>query len=112
MRKLLARGILLVLVVGVVAGAGLFASHRPVDVELELDFGSAAPKEVTLVFSRERVERELRLSYPDGAPSRNRRPLRLPKGDYTVGARLAPPERTLSRPLHVEEAGRYTLELR
>jgi hypothetical protein len=106
-----------VLVVAIVLGAQ-FLFVRPVDVTLELQLGSAAAKvrKVALVFTSPdgHVAHDLDLSYPTGAPASERRSLRLKPGDYTVGARLdldGEPARTLSRPLHVGEAGVYPLEL-
>jgi hypothetical protein len=108
MRRLAALG----LVLGLVLTATFFSSRRPVDVELDLDYGGGRPREVTLIFERKTVERELRLNYPDGAPARDHRKVRLPKGEYSIGARLSPPERTLTRPLRIDEAGTYTVDLR
>lgn len=106
-----------VLVVAILLAAR-FLFVRPVDVTLELQLGSAAAKvrKVSLVFtgSDEHVARDLDLSYPTGASASERRSLRLKPGDYTVGARIeldGEPARTLSRPLHVGEAGVYPLEL-
>jgi hypothetical protein len=106
-----------VLVVAILLGAR-FLFVRPVDVTLELQYGSAAAKvrKVALVFtgSDEHVARDLDLSYPTGAPQSDRRSLRIKPGDYTVGARLeldGEPARILSRPLHVGEPGVYPLEL-
>jgi hypothetical protein len=106
MRRLGALIVIIVLVVAV-----RFAMVRPISVELELDYGQAAPREADLVFTREdHVERELRLTYPEGAPARDRRTVRLRPGHYTVGVRLLP-DKTLSRPLDIGEAGTYTISL-
>jgi hypothetical protein len=107
----------LVLVVGLVLASRLFV-HRAVEVELELALPDAATlREATLVFTAadEHVVRELRLSWPAGAPPSEPRTVRLAPGDYAVGARLAyagGAERHLTRPLHVEERGTYPLDLR
>ncbi len=99
------------IVIGVLLVAFRFALQRPISVELELDYGQAAPREANLVFTRdEHVERELKLSYPEGAPTRDRRTVRLRPGHYTVGVRLVP-DKTLSRPLDVAEGGTYTISL-
>src|SRR4051794_18398424 len=106
-----------VLIVAILLAAKLFFV-RPTSVDLELDFGhpAAAVRAATLVFTdaNDRVARALELSYPTGAPPHDTRQLRLKPGDYSVGVRLTlegAPERTLSRPLHVGDAGKYPLSL-
>jgi hypothetical protein len=104
---------LLVIVVAVLAGARLL-QKRAVDVDLRVE-GAAAATRVQLVFTdaRERVERELDLRFDaPGAPAVIQRTTRLRAGAYTVGARLEPAGRTLSRAITVHEAGVYTLDLR
>jgi hypothetical protein len=101
----------LIVIIAVVAVAGRFAMVRPVSVELELDYGGAAPREADLVFTRDdHVERELRLVYPEGAAGRDRRAIRLRPGHYTVGVRLVP-EKTLTRSLDIEREGTYTISV-
>jgi hypothetical protein len=108
---------LLLLVVLAIVGARLL-EHRAVDVDLRVDVGPAASsvREVTLIFTdeHERVERDVRLLFPDGAPPVVFRRVRLHPGSYVVGARLvsqAGAPKTLSRSLHVGGAGTYSLEL-
>jgi hypothetical protein len=108
---------LLVLVVAIVVAAMLLFQH-PVDADLELSFGPEAPsvRDATLVFtdSHERVVRDLRLLYPSGAPAQDQRRVRLPPGDYSVGVHLTlagKPARDFNRPLHIESAGHYPLDL-
>jgi len=108
---------MLLVVAGVVIGARLL-SHRAVDVDLELGLGARAPelRAVNLIFTdeHEHVERELSLTFPGGASARERRRVRLHQGAYTVGARLefaAGPPVALGRPLRVDDAGTYALEL-
>jgi hypothetical protein len=101
----------LVVVIALVAVATLFASRRPVEVTLDLDFGRAAPRQLSLVFTddHDRVARELTLDYPSGAPPHDRRSVRLPKGHYIVGVRL--PETTFGRTLDIDAEGSYSLDL-
>jgi hypothetical protein len=101
----------LVVVMALVAVAALFANRRPVEVTLDLDFGHAAPRQVSLVFTDEhdRVARELTLDYPQGAPPHDRRSLRLPRGHYLVGVRL--PDTTFARTLNIDAEGSYSLDL-
>ncbi len=108
-------GALLVVVVVVVAAR--FAVRRPVAVELELSYGSSAAslREADLLVTGpdDRVEHEIKLMYPGGAPARDRRSLRLPEGRYSVGARLlfdGRPAATPTRPLEIDRAGTYTLD--
>src|SRR5256885_2727485 len=100
----------LLLVLAVVAAAVLFKTGRSVSVELELQFADPPPPHASLIFTNknEHVEGELQLANP---PPRAHRTVRLRRGDYDVGVRLTP-ERTLTRPLHVDEAGTSTLDLR
>lgn len=106
MRRL---GALIVIIV--IAVAARFAMVRPISVDLELDYGSSAPREADLVFSRDdHVERELRLIYPDGAPTHDRRSVRLRPGHYDVGVRLVP-NRNLTRSLDIEREGTYTISV-
>jgi hypothetical protein len=114
MRRRLLLGALVIAIVLVAR----FYFVRPVEARLELSFGPTAPsvRAVALVFTdaSDHVRRQLDLSFPTGAPSVDRRPVRLQPGDYTVGARIdreAAPQRTFSLPLHVGEAGTYTLDL-
>jgi hypothetical protein len=111
------RVLLFVVVVAIVIAARVFFV-RPVDVELELDYGrsAAAIRQASLVFTdaNDRIARELSMPYPAGAPMRETRHMRLKPGDYQVGVRLAldgAPDRTLGRPLHVGDAGHYVLDL-
>jgi hypothetical protein len=111
MRRRLA-GLLLVL--AVIAGAAWFARRKPVNVELDVGL-PASVREVDLVFTRndEHVERELKLLYAGGAPTRDHRSLRLSAGRYNVGARLVfanPPELTTTRSLDVNDSGTYSLD--
>jgi hypothetical protein len=106
-----------VLVVAVLVGAKLLFV-RPVDAQLELGYGAGAPsvRRVGLVFTdgADHVQRELDLSYPTGAPATDRRMVRLKPGDYTVGVRIdrdGAPQRTFNRPLHLEQAGAYPIDL-
>jgi len=107
-----------VIVILVVAVAARFALRRPASIDLDLGYGprAATLREVDLVFTRadDHVERELKLLYAAGAPGRDRKSLRLPRGGYSVGARLswqARPETTVSRHLEVDGEGTYTLDL-
>jgi hypothetical protein len=106
----------LIVVIGLVLIGRLFLA-RPVAVDLELTLGPSAPslKRASLVFTdqSERVARSIDLSWPDGAQPIDHRRVSLSPGDYTVGARLesADGARTLSRPLHVERAGTYPIDL-
>jgi hypothetical protein len=105
----------LILVIAVLLGGRLFL-RRPADVELDLALGDAAVRTATLVFAdrNERVARELELRYPSGAPAHDRHSVRLVSGDYQVGVRLdyaGRPARTLTRELHVEGPGTYSLDL-
>jgi len=105
-------------VVAVVVLAARFALHRPVEVELQLDYGAAAPslREVDLVFTGadERVARELKLLYAGGAPRSDTRKTRLAPGRYSAGVRLVFDGRApalASRTVEIDEAGRYTIDL-
>jgi hypothetical protein len=109
---------LALVVVAVVVLAARFALRRPVEVELQLDYGAAASqlREVELVFTGadERVARELKLLYPAGAPRSDTKKTRLPPGRYTAGARLVRDGRApalASRTVEIESAGRYTIDL-
>jgi hypothetical protein len=106
------RLIYLVLVVAVVIGSQFFRK-KPVDVELALELGPRAGevKALGLVITdaRDRVARDLRLSFPEGAPTEVRRHVPLAPGDYSVAARVG--ERQLTRSLRVVESGSYTLSL-
>jgi len=106
------RWVYLVLVLAVLAGAR-FLFRRPVDVDLQLQLGPDAGKvkAVGLVITdeRDRVARDLALQFPDGAPTEVRRRVPLLPGRYTVAARVG--DRQLTRPLAVEQAGVYPLEL-
>jgi hypothetical protein len=108
-------GGLTLVVVGLLALA-LFRG-RAVEIGLAIDFGPRARevREATLVFSGEddRVERALELRFPEGAPAPVERRVRLKRGSHSVGARVryaAGEEKTLTRPLRVEQEGTYTLE--
>ncbi len=73
-------------------------------------------REATLVItdSDEHVVRELHFSYPKGAPSDERHRVRLKSGSYVVGGRITGDgftERHPSRPLTVEDAGVYPVDL-
>jgi hypothetical protein len=112
------RLLLAIPVVAVVLLAAHFALHRPVEVELQLDYGAVAPslREVDLVLTGtdEGVARELKLLYAAGAPTSDTRKTRLARGRYTAGARLVLEGRApvlTSRTLDVDEPGRYTLDL-
>jgi hypothetical protein len=108
----------LLVVVVLIVLAARYAFVRPVAVELELLFGPSAGKvrAANLVFTdaHDRVQRELELRYPTGAPSSDSRRVSLKPGEYTVGVRLtldAAPARTSSERLRIEQAGRYRLDL-
>jgi hypothetical protein len=112
------RRVLFGLVVIAIVVAARFLFVRPVEARLELSFGASAPtvRAVALVFTdaSDHVQRQLDLSYPTGAPPVDHRALKLHPGDYTVGARVdrdGAPQRTFNLPLHVAEAGTYTLDL-
>jgi hypothetical protein len=116
-RSLAKRIAFLALVVALVLGAKVLF-QRPVDVDLQLDFGptASALREVTLVFTdeHERVARDLHLLYPSGAQAVEARRLSLFPGSYRVGARLRSDgggERRLTIPLRIEGAGRYSIGL-
>jgi hypothetical protein len=107
----------LLLVVAVVVGARLLFK-RPVDVELELQFGPAARalRDVVVVLTDEhdRVARELHLLYPSGAPAIERRRMSLMPGNYTAGVRLrsdGEAERRFNRTFRIDAAGSYSLDL-
>jgi hypothetical protein len=106
-----------VLIVAILLAAK-FLFVRPVTVELDLDFGpkAASVRQASLVFTdaHDRVARDLDLKYPTGAPPHDVRQLRLQPGDYNVGVHLTfdgAPEGSLSRPLHVAEAGKVPLSV-
>jgi len=116
-RSLFQRLALLALVVALVIGAKVLF-QRPVEVDLQLDFGAQAPslRDVTLVFTddHEQVARDVHLLYPNGAPASAERHLPLLPGSYRVGARLRSDgglERHVTTTLRIEGAGRYTLGL-
>ncbi len=103
----------LLLVVGVVVGGRLFL-HRSVDVTVAVELPSPAPTSVELLFVRsddKEVARDVVWTVPPAGVLE--RAVRLPEGRYDVDVRLRG-EHTASlvRPLDVEGAGRYILDLR
>lgn len=106
------RWVYLVLVLAVLAGAR-FLFRRPVDVDLSLQLGPDAGKvhAVALVITdeKDRVARDLALAFPDGAPAEVRHRVPLLPGRYTVAARVG--DRQLTRPLAVEQAGVYSIDV-
>jgi hypothetical protein len=108
---------LFVLVVFVVLGARLLF-QRPVEATLVLGFGKrcADLRKAELVVSDKSggVVRTLSLRFENGAAPEERRVVRLPPGDYTVGAHLSFASGepiTLSRSLRVAQSGSYPIDL-